>query len=116
MFFIKRIYDTPSPSDGKRYLIDRVWPRGVAKETAMLDGWLKNIAPSTELRVWFNHEHAKWEEFKKRYSEELSLPEVKQLVDNLRDEANGGRVTLLYASKDKDCNNAVFLKEFLGNS
>jgi len=113
MFVIKRIYATASPEDGRRYLIDRVWPRGVSKERATLDGWLKDLAPSTELRVWFHHEPAKWEEFRRRYQEELAAPEVARLLETLREEGRERRVTLLFAAKDEARNNAVCLKELL---
>lgn len=116
MLNIKRIYDDPSADDGKRYLIDRVWPRGVGKEKAALDGWLKDLAPSTALRVWFNHEPAKWEAFTQRYREELSAPAMAPLVKKLREEATQGPVTLLFAAKDKEHNNAVYLKYFLDNA
>ncbi len=113
MFTAKRIYDPSSQSDGKRYLVDRVWPRGVSKDKAALHGWLKDLAPSTELREWFNPEPAKWEEFKRRYLHELVAPEAAELAARLRQEATQENVTLLFAAKDTLHNNAVALKEFL---
>lgn len=110
MLFIKRIYDLPSDDDGFRILVDRLWPRGVSKEKAKIDLWLKEIAPSNELRKWFGHEPGKWVEFKRRYFDELKNNSA---VNLLRDYMKKGRVTLLYSAKDEKYNNAVALKEFL---
>ncbi len=111
MIRIKRIYDPPAPDDGRRVLVDRLWPRGIAKDEARLDEWLKELAPSDELRKWFGHDPAKWDEFRARYRTELkSRPE---LLVQLRAAANKGTVTLLYAAKDTEHNNAVVLKELL---
>lgn len=108
---LKRVYDSPAADDGYRILVDRVWPRGLRKEQAKIDRWLKDIAPSHELRRWFNHEPAKWEEFKARYFTELrAQPE---LVQQLADLAGGGDLTLVFSAKDRDHNNAVALKEYL---
>lgn len=108
---IKRVYDTPESEDGKRVLIDRLWPRGITKEEARIDLWLKDIAPSNELRKWFGHDPDKWPEFQKRYQKELKdntpLTELKKLCRK-------GKVTLLYAAKDKNHNNAVVLRNILG--
>ncbi|BCB96853.1 hypothetical protein JZK55_17750 [Dissulfurispira thermophila] len=109
MLKLKRIYDPPSKGDGKRILVDRLWPRGVKKEEARIDEWLKDIAPSDELRKWFSHDPSKWEEFKRRYKAELK--DQGELIERLRAEAKRGTVTLLYAAKDKEHNNAVVLKE-----
>ena len=109
---IKRIYEQPSADDGFRVLVDRLWPRGVSKEKAALDLWDKDIAPSNELRLWFSHDPAKWEEFKKRYREELdSAPDAV----NLFKKALSGqkKVTLLYGAKDPAHNQAVVLQEYL---
>lgn len=111
MVKVKRIYDPPSKDDGRRVLVDRLWPRGIKKENAMIDEWLKDIAPSDELRKWFSHEPSKWEEFKRRYREELK--DKKGLIERLRSEARRGRVTLLFAAKDREHNNAVVLKEVI---
>jgi len=111
---IKRIYDAPDKKDGRRILVDRLWPRGVAKEKAKVDLWLKEIAPSDELRKWFAHDPTKWEEFKKRYAKEL---EAKQdLVKEVEQTTKKETVTLLYSAKDTEHNNAVALKAFLEKS
>jgi uncharacterized protein YeaO (DUF488 family) len=114
MFKIKRIYDPPAAEDGKRVLVDRLWPRGMAKDEARIDEWLKEIAPSDELRKWFGHDPARWEEFRKRYREELKAHG--DLLDKLRSEAKKGTVTLLFAAKDAEHNNAVVLKEMLAKT
>jgi len=111
MIRIKRIYDPPAPDDGRRVLVDRLWPRGLAKEAARIDEWLKEIAPSDALRTWFGHDPARWEEFRKRYREELK-GHVEPL-ERLRAETEKGTVTLLFAAKDTAHNNAVVLKELL---
>lgn len=108
---LKRIYEAPSSDDGYRVLVDRVWPRGMTKEKAAIDLWAKDVAPSTELRKWFNHDPAKWDEFQKRYFAELQdrLPELKALVAK----AVGAPLTLLYGAKDEEHNQAVVLHEFM---
>lgn len=111
MIAIKRIYDDPSQDDGHRVLVDRLWPRGVKKEDAHLDIWLKEVAPSNDLRKWYGHDSARWEEFKKRYFEELK--EHEEEIEGLLAKAEGDRLTLLYAAKDEKCNNATALKEYL---
>ncbi len=108
---IKRVYDLCSPDDGYRVLIDRIWPRGVAKEEAAIDLWLKEVAPSPALRKWFSHDPAKWTAFRARYSEELS--EHHAFLTPLARRARRGRVTLVYASKEERLNNAVALKGYL---
>ena len=111
MIKIKRAYEPAARSDGKRFLVDRLWPRGVTKETLRLEAWLKDVAPSDALRRWFNHEPAKWNEFQRRYSAELDAqPEAWQSI--LR-AAHRGNVTLLYGARDVEHNNAVALKEYL---
>lgn len=107
----KRIYEDPEPGDGYRVLVDRLWPRGVSKEEARLDEWMKEIAPSTELRKWFDHEDSRYDEFKSRYKEELSAKD--ELVKQLIQKAEKQPVTLLYAARDKAHNQAVVLKEYL---
>jgi len=107
----KRVYDPPSRSDGRRVLVDRIWPRGVKKEDARLDAWMKEIAPSTALRTWFGHDPAKWEAFKARYFRELEGQA--DLVRELYDLAEEKTITLLFAAKDDQHNNAVALKEYL---
>lgn len=108
---IKRVYELPQSSDGTRVLIDRLWPRGLTKEKAKVDLWLKDIAPTTELRKWFGHDPTKWEEFKKRYHQELE--ENIELVSKLKDLMKSDRVTLVYGAKDEKHNDAVVLKEYL---
>jgi uncharacterized protein YeaO (DUF488 family) len=108
---IKRIYDSPTKTVGFRILVDRLWPRGLSKDTAPIDLWMKEIAPSTELRKWFAHNPERWPEFKRRYFEELeAIPGVAaQVFEQARDED----VVLMYAAKDDLHNNAVCLKEYL---
>jgi len=108
---IKRVYEAPAEIDGYRVLVDRIWPRGLRKDEAQIDLWLKDIAPSTSLRQWFNHDPSKWREFKTRYFRELKLHEDQ--VDQLKKQSKAKRLTLLYAAKDTENNNAVALKEYL---
>lgn len=108
---IKRIYDDPSESDGYRILVDRIWPRGVSKEEAKLDEWNKDLAPSTELRKWFDHDPDKFEDFSKEYKKELEYN--KDELKALHDMAKSKTVTLLYGAKDVKYNQAVVLKEVL---
>jgi len=110
---IKRIYDPPSQDDGYRVLVDRLWPRGLSKEKAIVDLWLRDIAPSNELRKWYNHESQKWNEFRKRYIAEIE--ESGGMPEPLEEKIKTGRVTLLYSSKELQLNNAVALKEYLEN-
>jgi uncharacterized protein YeaO (DUF488 family) len=111
---IKRAYDPPSPKDGTRILVDRLWPRGLTKEEAGVDLWLKEIAPSTELRVWFGHDPSKWQEFRSRYRAELH--DKPELMASVKERAEDGVVTLLYAAKDEKHNHALVLLEQLGRS
>jgi uncharacterized protein YeaO (DUF488 family) len=107
---VKRVYDEISGSDGTRILVDRIWPRGIKKEYLKLDSWVKEIAPSTELRKWFSHKPEKWEGFRKKYF--IELKKKKNLCEELI--ANGkNNITLLYSAKDKKHNQAIALKEFL---
>jgi len=111
-FRLKRIYEPPSRDDGFRVLVERLWPRGMKKEDAHLDLWLKEVSPSPELRRWYKHDVKKWPEFRRRYTAELKAnPEPVAL---LRDRAKKGNVTLLYAARDEEHNSAVVLKEYLG--
>lgn len=110
--WLKRAYEPPGPQDGTRVLVDRLWPRGVRKEEAQIDLWLKQIAPSDSLRKWFNHDPNKWETFKERYYQELEADKPEQ-VRNLADIAGQGRVTLVFGAKDERLNNAAALKEYL---
>lgn len=108
---IKRVYEHPSKEDGVRILVDRLWPRGLTKEKASVDLWLKNIAPSTELRKWFGHDPEKWTEFKTRYRAELK--KNADQVTLLRNEMKKKVVTLLYGAKDQEHNEAVVLQKLL---
>lgn len=108
---IKRVYEEPDASDGKRILVDRLWPRGLTKEKARVDRWLKDVAPSTELRKWFAHDPAKWAEFRTRYLEELKKD--KEQLSLLRQEAANGPVTLVYGARDQQHNEAVVLQRLL---
>jgi uncharacterized protein YeaO (DUF488 family) len=108
---IKRIYEEADPKDGLRLLVDRLWPRGLSKEKAHVDRWLKEIAPSDELRHWFAHDPAKWQEFRTRYRDELAA--TRPILDEIAELAHKEPVTLLYAAKDEEHNNAVVLKELL---
>jgi uncharacterized protein YeaO (DUF488 family) len=106
---IKRVYEPPDKQDGRRILVDRLWPRGLTKEKASIDLWLKDIAPSTELRKWFDHDPGRWEEFRERY-----LAELKGNAEQLRllkQELDKGVVTLVYAAKDEAHNQAVVIQE-----
>lgn len=111
MIRIKRIYEEASEDDGLRVLVDRLWPRGLSKEKARVDQWEKELAPTTELRHWFGHDPAKWEEFLERYRAELRDKE--EALSRLRQEGDEGVVTLLYAAKDEEHNNAVALKRYI---
>jgi uncharacterized protein YeaO (DUF488 family) len=108
---IKRIYDSRTRGDGLRILVDRLWPRGVSKEQAHLYRWAKELAPSTELRVWFNHEPSRWQRFARRYQKELSQRTA--LLEALNSLARRRPVTLLYAARNRDLNEAVILKRAL---
>jgi uncharacterized protein YeaO (DUF488 family) len=108
---VKRAYEPAEPSDGRRYLVDRLWPRGIKKEDLPLDGWLKDVAPSNELRRWFGHDPARWEGFAQRYYAELEdNPAVRRLLD----EGKGpGDVTLVYGARDPEHNQAVALRAYM---
>lgn len=108
---IKRIYDDKSKDDGYRIFVDRLWPRGVSKEDAHFDEWMKELAPSTELRKWFDHQPERFEEFSKRYKKELQ--KHKSEIDRLRSKAKSDKITLLFAAKDIKMNNAVVIKQVL---
>lgn len=110
---LRRAYDAPTKSGGSRVLVDRVWPRGVAKDELCLDDWLKEVAPSAELRKWFGHDPAKWDAFKDRYFRELDQSEA---IGRLRLKCREGPVTLVYGAKDTRYNNAVALKDYLEQS
>ncbi|OGT99638.1 MAG: hypothetical protein A2X80_13000 [Geobacteraceae bacterium GWB2_52_12] len=111
MIRIKRIYDPPSDTDGYRVLVDRLWPRGISRENAQIDAWLKEIAPGDQLRRWYGHDPTRWLKFREHYLEELSGHS--EVASELRQKAKTVTVTLLFAAKDIEHNNAVVLKEFL---
>jgi uncharacterized protein YeaO (DUF488 family) len=108
---LKRVYEEPEKLDGTRILVDRLWPRGLTKEKAHIDLWLKEVAPSTELRKWFAHDPAKWPEFKTRYRAELQRN--KEQVELLKQAVTRGPTTLLYGARDTEHNEAVVLQELL---
>jgi uncharacterized protein YeaO (DUF488 family) len=110
---IKRAYEEAEPSDGYRVLVDRLWPRGVKKENLKLDEWAKEIAPSPDLRKWFGHDPARWEEFYRRYSDELSSPERHEILERLARLSRQGPVTLVYGAKDEEHNDAVVIRDKL---
>lgn len=110
---LKRAYSPPEPDDGKRYLVDRLWPRGIRKEALQLTAWLKDLAPSTSLRRWYGHVPERWREFQARYKSELEAPQPHALLEDLAREAKSGAVTLVYAAKDEERNEAVVLKDLL---
>lgn len=112
----KRAYEDAANSDGPRILVDRIWPRGVAKEDAQLETWLKGLAPSTELRKWFGHDPEKWKEFQQQYLKELKKEDAAEALEDLQAIVKKHkRITLVFAAKDTEHNNAVALREFLNN-
>ena len=112
MIKLKRVYESPSPQDGLRVLVDRLWPRGLSKQDAAVDIWLKDIAPSPALRRWFGHDPAKWTEFQRRYRNELE--KNPSAVEELKRQIGQADTTLLYAAKDVDHNHAIVLQRFIG--
>lgn len=112
MIHCKRVDDAPEHGDGYRILVDRLWPRGLTREKAAIDEWLKEIAPSNELRIWFGTDAARWPEFERRYREELASPELQ--LARLREIAKSGTLTLLYAKRSGERNSAMVLREVLG--
>ena len=111
MIRLKRAYDKPTSSDGPRFLVDHLWPRGLKKSGLQLKNWVKEVAPSTELRKWFAHDPAKWKEFQRRYFSELN--EKREALQPLSKAAHDGDVTLVFAARDLEHNNAVALKSYL---
>lgn len=111
MIQVKRVYEPASKSDGARFLVERLWPRGIKKESLQVEAWLREVAPSAELRSWFQHDPARWAEFRRRYFQELQ--QRPQVWESLLARARRGRVTLVYSAHDTEHNNAVALKEFL---
>ncbi len=113
MIVLKRAYEEPSSNDGYRILVDRLWPRGLTKEAVNKNLWLRDIGPSTELRKWFGHDPAKWQEFKKKYIEELK--EKQDLVNVIIDQAKETKVTLIYGAKDEKHNEAQVILDYIKN-
>jgi uncharacterized protein YeaO (DUF488 family) len=109
---LKRAYESPSAEDGRRVLVDRLWPRGVKKADATIDHWVKDLSPSTELRKWFGHDPARWQEFRRRYTVELR--QRTDGLDRLRDLARRGPITLVYGARDEMHNGAILLRDILG--
>lgn len=112
MIQLQRAYDAPGKADGTRILVERLWPRGIKKESLKLDDWRRDVGPTTELRKWFSHDPAKWEEFRRRYFAELEAN--REAWEPIAEAAQQGTVTLIYSSHDTEHNNAVALAEFLG--
>ncbi len=110
---MKRIYDSPGTSDGVRILVDRLWPRGIAKSKARIDKWLKDLAPSDDLRKWFGHKPERWKEFVKRYRQELQSPERQEILLHVRSLAGKKKVTLVFAARDGKHSNAQVLYDLL---
>ena len=110
---IKRVYDEPGEGDGMRVLVDRLWPRGLSKERARVDLWLKEVAPSSELRAWFGHDPAKFDEFRKRYEAELASGPAHEALARLRELARQQQVTLVFGARDAEHSNAAVLRELL---
>jgi uncharacterized protein YeaO (DUF488 family) len=113
MVALKRVYDEPAPDDGARVLVERLWPRGLSKERAQIDLWLKEIAPSHELRIWFGHDPEKFVEFRRRYEAELAKPPGQDALTKLRELAELGAVTLVFAARDVEHSNAAVLRDLL---
>jgi uncharacterized protein YeaO (DUF488 family) len=111
MIKLKRAYEKPARDDGERILVERLWPRGLTKLQAKVDLWLKDVAPSTELRKWFGHDPDRWDEFRRRYQKELRGKE--DLIKMLKRKAKAGAITLIYAARDEERNGALVLKKFL---
>jgi uncharacterized protein YeaO (DUF488 family) len=110
---VRRVYEEPSADDGPRVLVDKLWPRGLSKENAHLDEWAKDIAPSNELRTWYGHDPARFDEFRHRYERELSAPAAKEGIERLRGIADGGKLTLLTATREVNVSHAVVLADLL---
>jgi len=116
MLRVKRVYESKEAGDGTRILVDRLWPRGLRSEQAALDEWMKDVAPSDELRKWFAHDPAKWTEFKRKYTQGLAAPEKAALLKRIAKLAESGNVTLVYAAKDTEHNNARVLEELIARA
>jgi uncharacterized protein YeaO (DUF488 family) len=110
---IRRAYRPPLPEDGRRVLVERLWPRGIKKENLFINAWLKELAPSDELRRWFGHDPERWQEFQRRYREELRGARQQQLLDELAQQASRRNVTLIYSSREERLNSAVVLRDII---
>lgn len=110
---VKRVYDPPSPSDGQRILVDRLWPRGLTKVAAQIDLWVKEIAPSNALRTWYAHDPVKWPEFKRKYFAELEAN--REALNAFKQQMSKGKITFLFSSKELRLNNAFALKEYIAS-
>lgn len=110
---VKRAYEGPAAKDGRRILVDRVWPRGVGKEELRLDGWYRELAPSAPLRKWFGHDPERWAGFQKRYLAELRRAELREPLDELAKLGKRGKVTLVYGARDEEHNQAIVLRDYL---
>ncbi len=108
---LKRAYEAPTPDDGMRILVDRLWPRGLSKQRAAIDQWMKDISPSTELRKWFGHDPSRWDEFRRRYAKEVH--QHPELLEQLRSLARKGPITLVYSARDEAHNDAVELRHLI---
>lgn len=113
MVRLKRVYDPPAPEDGYRVLVELLWPRGVTRERARIDAWLKDLAPTPALRRWYRHDPARWGEFRQRYREELASPRAQELLGDLAQRARAGTVTLVFATRDVERSGAAVLHEVL---
>ncbi|MGE5247346.1 MAG: DUF488 domain-containing protein [Verrucomicrobiota bacterium] len=114
MITLKRVYDPPSDDDGERILVDRLWPRGVKKAEARLSCWMKEVAPTPALREWFGHDPSRWEEFRRRYAEELRSPDKQALLKDIALKGRHGVVTLVFGARDPEHNHALVLKQVIG--
>jgi uncharacterized protein YeaO (DUF488 family) len=110
---VRRVYEEPSADDGARVLVDRLWPRGLSKESVPLDEWVKDVAPSNELRTWFGHDPARFDEFRRRYERELSAPAAKESLERLRGFTGKGTLTLLTATREVNVSHAAVLADLL---
>jgi len=115
MIKIKRIYEEATPDDGARILVDRVWPRGISKDNAAIQNWFKDLAPSEKLRKWYDHDPEKWKKFRQRYRAELQAREKELVMRRLATLSRERPVTLVYAARDRNHNNAVALRDFIAN-
>ncbi len=113
MITLKRVYEPPADEDGERILVDRLWPRGVARTEARLSCWMKEVAPTSALRKWFGHEPSRWEEFRRRYAEELQAPDKQALLKDIAAKSRHGVVTLVFGARDPDHNHALVLTQLI---